>query len=60
MYAGYRESVRGFGKSLRAAHGGRDAALAVTAAWHLLAYTVPRPAWHCGWAWRTASILGLA
>jgi glycosyltransferase involved in cell wall biosynthesis len=60
MYAGYRESVRGFGKSLRAAHGGRDGALAVTAAWHLLAYTVPWLAWHRGRAWRTAAILGLA
>jgi glycosyltransferase involved in cell wall biosynthesis len=60
MYAGYRESVRGFGKSLRAAHGGRDGALAVTAAWHLLAYTVPWLTWHRGRAWRTAAVLGLA
>ena len=35
MYTGYLESVRGFGKNLRAAHGGHDGALAVTAAWHL-------------------------
>ena len=60
MYAGYRESVRGFGKSLRAAHGGRDSALALTAAWHLLAYTLPWLAWRRSRAWRIAAILGLA
>ena len=60
MYSGYRESVRGFGKSLRAAHGGHDGALALTAAWHLLAYTVPWLVWGCGRAWRTSAVLGLA
>ena len=60
MYNGYRESVRGFGKSLRAAHGGRDGALAATAAGHLLAYTVPWLAWRRGRAWRIAAVLGLA
>lgn len=60
MYAGYRESVRGFGKSLRAAHGGHDSALALTAAWHLLAYTLPWLAWRRGRAWRIAAVLGLA
>jgi glycosyltransferase involved in cell wall biosynthesis len=60
MYSGYRESVRGFGKSLRAAHGGHDSALALTAAWHLLAYTLPWLAWRRGRAWRIAAVLGLA
>jgi glycosyltransferase involved in cell wall biosynthesis len=60
MYRGYLESVRGFGKSLRAAHGGHDSALALTAAWHLLAYTVPWLAWRHGGAWRAAALLGLA
>jgi glycosyltransferase involved in cell wall biosynthesis len=60
MYTGYRQCVRGFGKSLRAAHGGHDGALAVTAAWHLLAYTVPWLAWRGGRAWRAAAVLGLA
>jgi glycosyltransferase involved in cell wall biosynthesis len=60
MYSGYRESVRGFGKSLRAAHGGHDSALAVTAAWHLLAYTVPWLAWRRSRLWRAAAVLGLA
>ncbi len=59
MYAGYRDSVRGFGRNLRAAHGGRDSALAVTAAWHLLAYTMPWLAWRRGRAWRVAAVLGL-
>jgi Glycosyl transferase family 2 len=60
MYGGYLESVRGFGKSLRAAHGGRDSVLALSAAWHLLAYTVPWLAWRRGRAWRAAAVLGLA
>ncbi len=60
MYSGYRDSVRGFGRNLRAAHGGHDGALAVTAAWHLLAYTVPWLAWRRDRAWRVAAILGLA
>ena len=59
MYAGYREAVRGFGKSLRAAHGGRDSVLAMTAAWHLLAYTASWLAWRRGAAWRAAAILSL-
>jgi len=60
MYPGYRECVRGFGKSLRAAHGGHDGALAVSAAWHLLAYTVPWLSWRRGVLWRAAAVLGLA
>ena len=60
MYAGYRDSVRGFGRNLRVAHGGHDGALAVTAAWHLLAYTMPWLAWRRARAWRVAAILGLA
>ena len=60
MYSGYRESVRGFGKSLRAAHSGHDSALALTAAWHLLAYTMPWLAWRRNRVWRTAAVLGMA
>jgi glycosyltransferase involved in cell wall biosynthesis len=60
MYCGYADSVRGFGKNLRAAHGGHDGALVATAAWHLLAYTLPWLAWQHGWAWRSAAVLGLA
>ncbi|WP_229789247.1 glycosyltransferase family 2 protein [Pilimelia terevasa] len=60
MYRGYREAVRGVGKSLRAAHGHRDAALAATAAWHLAAYTLPWLRWDRGGAWRAAALLGLA
>jgi hypothetical protein len=60
MYTGYQECVRGFGKSLRAAHGGHDSALELTAAWHLLAYTVPWLAWRRGSLWRAAAILGVA
>ncbi len=41
MYDGYRETIRGFGKSLRAAHGGSRPLMAVTAAGHLVAYTLP-------------------
>jgi glycosyltransferase involved in cell wall biosynthesis len=59
MYAGYRECVPGFGKSLRAAHGGHAAALALTAAWHLLAYTAPWLAWRRRPLWRAAAVLGL-
>jgi glycosyltransferase involved in cell wall biosynthesis len=59
MYAGYRQCVRGFGKSLRAAHGGHDGALAATAAWHLLAYTVPWLAWRRSRLWLAAAVLGL-
>ncbi len=59
MYNGYRESVHGFGKSLRAAHGGHDLALAATAAGHLLAYTLPWLACRRGQTWRTAAVLGL-
>jgi glycosyltransferase involved in cell wall biosynthesis len=59
MYSGYWDSVRGFGRNLRAAHGGHDSALAVTAAWHLLAYTMPWLAWQRGRVWRVAAILGL-
>ncbi len=41
MYEGYRSTVLGFGKSLRAAHGGSRALMAATAAGHLAAYTLP-------------------
>ncbi len=60
MYAGYWDSVRGFGRNLRSAHGGHDSALAVTATWHLLAYTMPWLAWRRDREWRVAAILGLA
>jgi glycosyltransferase involved in cell wall biosynthesis len=59
MYRGYRESVRGMGKSLRSAHGGSDPLLAASAAFVLIAYTLP-------WlltghpAWRVSALLGLA
>ncbi|GGK02849.1 hypothetical protein GCM10010123_36020 [Pilimelia anulata] len=59
MYRGYADAVRGLGKSLRAAHGGSDAALAATLAWHLLAYTVPWLRLRAGGAWRAAAVLGL-
>jgi hypothetical protein len=60
MYRGYRESVRGFGKSLRAAHGGSDLALVGALAWHIVAYTMP---WLLAGrvpAWRASAALGLA
>jgi glycosyltransferase involved in cell wall biosynthesis len=60
MYSGYADSVRGFGKNLRAAHGGHDGTLAATAAWHLLAYTLPWLACRRGRAWQAAAVLGLA
>lgn len=41
MYQGYGQAVRGFAKSLPAAHGGSRWLLALGAAWHLLAYTLP-------------------
>jgi glycosyltransferase involved in cell wall biosynthesis len=59
MYDGYGAAVRGFGKSLRAAHGGSSAVLAASAAWHLAAYTVPWLRWRHGRAWRVAAALGL-
>jgi glycosyltransferase involved in cell wall biosynthesis len=58
MYRGYRETVRGLGKSMRAAHGGSDAALLASAAFHLAAYTLPWLRWrHGGW-WRLAALAG--
>jgi hypothetical protein len=58
MYDGYPATVRGLGKSLREAHGGRDALLAASAAGHLVAYTLP---WlRRGPLWRVAAGLGLA
>lgn len=60
MYRGYRESVAGFGKNLRAAHGNSDLWLAGTAAWHLLAYSWPWLRWRRGHAWRACALLGLA
>ncbi len=41
MYDGYRATVRGFGKSVRAAHGGSRLLMALTALAHLVTYTLP-------------------
>jgi cellulose synthase/poly-beta-1,6-N-acetylglucosamine synthase-like glycosyltransferase len=60
MYDGYAASVRGLGKSLRAAHGGRDAVLVASAVAHLAAYTAPWLFWRAGPLWRVATVLGLA
>jgi glycosyltransferase involved in cell wall biosynthesis len=60
MYDDYRDAVSGFGKSMRAAHGGSDLALVASAAWNLAAYTVPWLAWRRGPAWRWSALLGLA
>ncbi len=57
MYDGYRSSVRGFGKSLRGAHGDSGALLLAAAGLRLAAYTVP---WlRSGPVWRTAAALGV-
>jgi glycosyltransferase involved in cell wall biosynthesis len=60
MYQGYRESVRGLGKSLPAAHGDSDLALAGAVTWHLLAYTLPFLLARRSRAWRVIAALGLA
>ena len=60
MYHGYRESVRGFGKSLRDAHGGRDVTLVAALGWHILAYTVPWLLVRRSRTWRAIGALGLA
>jgi glycosyltransferase involved in cell wall biosynthesis len=59
MYDGYASTVRGFAKSVRAAHAGSDLLLAASAAWNLAAYTVPWLAWNRGRSWRVAAMLGL-
>lgn len=59
MYEGYRAAVRGFGKSLLAAHGGSRTLLGMSAAWHLLAYTAPWLKAGSGRTWRLAALLGL-
>jgi glycosyltransferase involved in cell wall biosynthesis len=59
MYDGYRSVVRGFGKSLREAHGRRDVALIASAAWHVAAYTLPWLRLRRGPAWPVAAALGL-
>jgi glycosyltransferase involved in cell wall biosynthesis len=62
MYHGYRDAVRGLGKSLRAAHAGSSRMLAASAAVNLAAYTLPWLRWHVpGWlglAWRFAALAG--
>ncbi|WP_064741684.1 glycosyltransferase [Hamadaea tsunoensis] len=60
MYTSYPETVAGLGKSVRAAHGDSDALLAASAAFHLVAYTMPWLMWNRGAAWRAAAVLGLA
>jgi hypothetical protein len=60
MYEGYRDAVRGFGKSLRAAHGGSDVLLIASAAFHLTAYTLPWLLLTQGVLWPLAAGLGLA
>jgi Glycosyl transferase family 21 len=60
MYHGYLESVRGFGKSLRAVHGGSDLTLAGAVTWHVLAYTVPWLLLRRTRTWRAIAALGLA
>lgn len=59
MYDGYGSTVRGLGKSLRAAHAESDLVLAASAAWHLAAYTLPWLRWRAGRTWRLAASLGL-
>jgi hypothetical protein len=63
MYRGYADAVRGTGKSMRAAHGGSDAALVASAAFNLAAYSLPWLRWRTGgWtgrAWRAAALAGL-
>lgn len=60
MYDGYRSTVAGFGKSLRAAHLDSTAVLAASAAFHLTAYTMPWLMWNRGRAWRAAAVLSVA
>jgi glycosyltransferase involved in cell wall biosynthesis len=58
MYDGYRAAVRGFGKSLRAAHGGSTLLLVAGAAWRLAAHTLPWLRWRGDPSWRAAAALG--
>ncbi|GAA2515168.1 glycosyltransferase family 2 protein [Pilimelia columellifera] len=60
MYESYGEAVRGFGKSMRAAHGGSDLALAASAGWHLAAYTLPWLRWRDGSLWRASALAAVA
>jgi glycosyltransferase involved in cell wall biosynthesis len=60
MYHGYAESVRGFGKSLRAVHGRSDLALAGAVTWHVLAYTVPWLLVRRARIWKVIAAAGLA
>ncbi|HEU5473315.1 MAG TPA: glycosyltransferase family 2 protein [Actinophytocola sp.] len=59
MYPGYPAAVAGFGKSLRAAHGGSAALLMAGAAARLAVYCLPWLYWRHR-AWRWAILLGLA
>jgi hypothetical protein len=57
MYQGYRQAVRGLGKSLRAAHANRDVVLAASAAGNLVAYTLPWLRIRRGASWQLAASL---
>jgi glycosyltransferase involved in cell wall biosynthesis len=59
MYEGYRTAVRGLGKSMREAHGGRDLVLTASAAFNLVAFTLPLLRWRKDRTWRLAASLGL-
>jgi glycosyltransferase involved in cell wall biosynthesis len=60
MYDSYRSTVRGVGKSMRAAHADSDLLLAAGAAGHLIAYTLPWLKLRDGRSWQLAAALGLA
>jgi glycosyltransferase involved in cell wall biosynthesis len=59
MYDGYWASVRGFGKSIRSAHGGNDFLLAASAIAHLAAYSLPWLRLGHAPGWRVAAALEL-
>ena len=60
MYDGYATTVRGFGKSVRAGHGGSRALMTMTAAGHLAAYTLPWLLGRRDRGWRLAALVGPA
>ena len=60
MYDGYAATVRGFAKSVRAAHGGSRALMTVTAAGHLAAYAMPWLLGRRDVGWRLAALAGPA
>jgi glycosyltransferase involved in cell wall biosynthesis len=60
MYDGYAATVRGMGKSMRAAHADSDPLLVASALANLTAYTLPWLRLRRGRAWQLAAALGLA